>query len=141
MKDSRVGWINEPKSKSRDHDRSAPLLCGGLVDIYLGVGRRCTELAVFLQARGTVLQLLVIYVIVSTVPLGVGVYLLLAPRRGGNFLNDAFAIFPAVEPTARIKKLFYRALGIFLIGVSTFYIHQIYSNIVSPVEHYFQPKK
>ena len=58
------------------------------------------ELAAVLQARGAFLQLLLIYLIICTVPLGLGTYLLVAPRRGGNFLNDAFAIFPQVSPDA-----------------------------------------
>jgi hypothetical protein len=78
-----------------------------------------------LQTRGVFLQLILIYLIVCVVPLILGTYLLLAPRRGGNFLNDAFAIFPHVEPEDRLKKLFYRALGLGLIAASSFYVHQI----------------
>jgi len=62
------------------------------------------ELATVFQARGAFLQLLLIYAIICTVPLGLGTYLLIAPRRAGNFLNDAFAIFPHVEPQEHLKK-------------------------------------
>ena len=86
--------------------------------------------------RGAILQLLVIYTIICTVPLGVGVYLLFAPRRGGNFLNDAFAIFPAVEQRDLLKKICYRALGVGLISVSGYYIHQVIVNIGLPVAHF-----
>jgi len=68
-------------------------------------------LAAVLQARGGFGQLLLIYLIICTIPLVLGVYLLAAPRRGGNFLNDAFASFPHVERGDRLKELFYRALG------------------------------
>jgi hypothetical protein len=94
-------------------------------------------LAVFLQARGAFAQLILIYLIICTVPLGLGTYLLFAPRRAGNFLSDAFAIFPHVEPRDPVKKMFYRLLGAGLITVSVFYIHQIYWNIVSPIWYYF----
>lgn len=97
-------------------------------------------LAVVLQARGAFLQLLLIYLIICTVPLGLGTYLLVAPRRGGNFLNDAFAIFPGVGPEAYLKKLFYRLLGAGLILASAYYIHQIYIDIASPVVHFLQSK-
>jgi hypothetical protein len=66
------------------------------------------------------LQLVLIYFIVCLVPLSVGTYLLLAPRRGGNFLNDAFAIGSQLEPGDRLKNLFYRVLGIGLIAASSF---------------------
>lgn len=86
--------------------------------------------------RGAILQLLVIYTIVCTVPLGVGVYLLFAPRRGGNFLNDAFAILPVVEQRDLLKKIGYRALGVGLISVSGYYIHQVLVNIGLSVAHF-----
>jgi hypothetical protein len=65
---------------------------------------------------------------------------LIAPRRAGNFLNDAFAVFPRVKPEDRLKKLFCRALGTGLMLVSTFYIHQIYLNIGLPVAHFIKSK-
>ena len=95
-------------------------------------------LAIFVQARGAFAQLIRIYLIICTVPLGLGTYLLFAPRRAGNFLNDAFAIFPHVEQKETLKKVFYRAGGLGLIAVSVFYIHQIYWNIVSPISHFFR---
>jgi hypothetical protein len=98
------------------------------------------EFATVLQVRGAFLQLLLIYLIICTVPLGLGTYLLLAPRRGGNFLNDAFAIFPQVAPDAYLKKLFYRLLGMGLVLASAFYINQIWLDIASPVVHFLRSK-
>jgi hypothetical protein len=98
------------------------------------------EFATVLQARGAFLQLLLIYLIICTVPLGLGTYLLVAPRRGGNFLNDAFAIFPQVGPDAYLKKLLYRLLGAGLILASTYYVHQIYVDIGSPIVHFLRSK-
>lgn len=93
-----------------------------------------------LQARGAFVQLLLIYLIISAVPLGLGTFLVFAPRRGGNFLNDAFAVFPQVEPENRLKKFLYRILGLALIFVSLFYIHQIFFNIVSPVVRFVRQR-
>jgi hypothetical protein len=76
--------------------------------------------------RGAVGQLLLIYVILTTVPLGLGSWLLVAPTRAGNFLNDAFAIFPQVGPGDGAKRLFYRVLGVGLMLSSAFYIVQVY---------------
>ena len=95
-------------------------------------------LAFLVQARGTFAQLILIYLIICTVPLGLGTYLLFVPRRAGNFLNDAFAIFPQVKQEDRLKKLFYRIGGLGLIAASVFYIHQIYWNIVAPISHFFR---
>ena len=82
--------------------------------------------------------MLVIYAIICTVPFGVGVFLLFAPRRGGNFLNDAFALFPAVKERDRLKKLCYQALGAGLVMVSVFYVRQIYVNLGLPLAHFFR---
>ena len=90
-------------------------------------------LAIVWQSRGPILQLLVIYIILCTVPLGLGTYLLFAPRRAGNFLNEAFAIFPSVEPEETLKKLFYRLLGVGFMAVSVFYGYQIYVSLVRPI--------
>jgi hypothetical protein len=90
-------------------------------------------LAMVWQSRGPILQLLVIYLILCTVPLGLGASLLFAPRRAGNFLNDAFAIFPPVEPEETLKKLFYRLLGVGFMAVSGFYGYHIYVSLVRPI--------
>ena len=73
-----------------------------------------------------------IYLIVCIVPMFLGTLLLVAPRRGGNFLNDAFAIFPHVDPGDRAKSLFYRVLGLGLIAIASFYLRQVYLNIALP---------
>jgi hypothetical protein len=96
---------------------------------------------VFWQSRGAFIQLSLIYLVLCTVPLGLGALLLVAPRRGGNFLNEAFAIFPAVEQGDRMRKLCYRGLGAGFMMVSIFYIHQIYLNIGLPVAHFFRNSK
>jgi hypothetical protein len=93
------------------------------------------------QSRGAFIQLFLLYLLLCTVPLGLGVILLVAPGRGGNFLNDAFAIFPAVEHRDRLKKLWYRGLGVGFMAVSIFYIHQIYLNIGMPVAHFMRNSK
>jgi hypothetical protein len=54
--------------------------------------------------RGAALQFILIYVVLCTVPLGLGIYLLFAPRRGGNFLNGSFAIFPQVQPVKLARE-------------------------------------
>ena len=93
-------------------------------------------LAIVFQSRGAFIQLSLIYLILCTVPLGLGTYLLFAPRRAGNFLSDAYAIFPHVKPEDTFKKLFYRMLGVGFITASIFYSHQIYGQLVRPILHY-----
>ena len=93
-------------------------------------------LAIVFQSRGAFIQLFFIYLILCTVPLGLGAYLLFAPRRAGNFLSDAYAIFPHVKPEDTFKKLFYRMLGLGFIAASIFYSHQIYGQLVRPIVHY-----
>ena len=94
--------------------------------------------SVFLQSRGPILQLILIYIVICFVPLGLGAVLILSPRRGGNFLNDAFALFPHVEAKDYGKKLLYRALGLILMAFSVFYMRQIYWNIAVPVVRFFR---
>jgi hypothetical protein len=96
------------------------------------------QLSIVLQARGAFLQLILIYVVICTVPLVVGLYLILSPRRAGNALNDAFAIFPHVEPQQRLKKLLYQGLGVALVLVSLFYIRQIYIGLALPIAHFLK---
>jgi hypothetical protein len=98
------------------------------------------ESAVVLQARGAFLQLFLIYLIICTIPLALGIYLIVAPRRAGNFLSDAFALFPHVEPEDRLKKLLYQVLGAGLVLASIFYIHQIYWNIVAPIVNFLRSR-
>ena len=88
---------------------------------------------ILFQARGAFLQLILIYVVICTVPLGLGLYLIFVPRRAGNFLNDAFALFPHVEPHHRLKKILYQILGVALVFVSLYYIHQIYIGLAGPI--------
>lgn len=70
------------------------------------------HLGLVLQARGAFVQLLLIYFIISAVPLGLSTYLVVTPRRSGKFLHDAFAVFPHVENENRWKKLFHHTLGL-----------------------------
>jgi hypothetical protein len=95
-------------------------------------------LTIVLQARGAFLQLILIYVVICTVPLGLGLYLIVSPRRGGNALNDAFAIFPHVEPQQWLKKFLYQGLGVGLVSVSLYYIRQIYIGLALPIAHFLK---
>ncbi len=88
---------------------------------------------IIFQSRGLLLQLFLIYLILCTVPLGLGAVLVFAPVRGGNFLSDAFALFPEVLPGDTLKKVFYRLLGLALMGISFFYARQIFTNIARPI--------
>ena len=91
---------------------------------------------IIFQSRGLFLQLFLIYLILCTVPLGLGAVLVFAPVRGGNFLSDAFALFPEVLPGDTLKKVFYRLLGLALMGISFFYARQVFTNIARPIWHY-----
>lgn len=92
----------------------------------------------FFQARGLILQFLLIYVILCVVPLSLGTMLMLAPRRTGNFLSGAYAIFPEVHRGDLLKMIGYRALGLVCIAISIYYIHSIYLTLGLPVAHFIR---
>jgi hypothetical protein len=72
--------------------------------------------------------IVLVYMVMLTAWVGVGVFILLAPRRFGNLVNESFGLFPAVGPGDWGKKLFLRlaALGLlafaarFLWGIRSF---------------------
>ena len=63
-----------------------------------------------LRAFGIVL----VYLVMLIAWIGVGLFILLAPRRFGNLVNESFGLFPAVGPGDWGKKLLLRlaALGL-----------------------------
>src|SRR5262249_34884934 len=84
--------------------------------------------------RPTLFVPIVIYLLICTVPLTLGIKLLVAPGRTGNFLHDAFIVFPAVEPSEAGKRRFYRALGLILVGVSLGVLYSAYVRVL-PLVH------
>ena len=83
-----------------------------------------------LRVRGAIGAWMLIYVILIAVPFGLGCYLVIAPTRAGNFLNEAFAVYPQVRQRDWAKRLFYQVLAVGLMIVSVFYFLQIYHAIV-----------
>ena len=83
--------------------------------------------------RALLLLLSALAVILCLVPLGLGVFLLVTPRRAGTFLNEAFAIFPSIEGANHWKRWLYRALGLGCVALSGYFFHQILGNLVLPV--------
>jgi len=82
--------------------------------------------------RGPIGAFLLIYVIMATVPFGLGCYLLVEPTRAGNFLNEVFALFPEVRHGERAKRILYQMFGVGLMSVSVFYGLQICRAIFGP---------
>jgi hypothetical protein len=83
--------------------------------------------------RSLLLFLSALAVTLCLVPLGMGVSLLITPRRAGAFLNEAFAIFPPVEGKYGWQNWFYRALGVGSIALSGYFCRQIWGTLVLPV--------
>jgi hypothetical protein len=71
-----------------------------------------------------------IYLALCTVPLGLGLKLVLSPRRAGNLLHDAFVTFPTVESFEIRKRRLYRLLGMMLLGVWAGGMYAIYLRVV-----------
>jgi len=81
--------------------------------------------------RPTLFVPVFIYLALCTVPLGLGLNLVLFPRRAANFLHDAFVIFPPVESFEAGRRLFYRLLGLMLLAVWAVGMYMIYSHIAT----------
>lgn len=80
--------------------------------------------------RGPIGAFLLFYVIMSTVPCGLGLSLVFAPTRAGNFLNEVFALFPEVRRGEWTKRVLYQVFGVGLIAVSVFYGLQLWRTII-----------
>jgi hypothetical protein len=83
--------------------------------------------------RALLLLVSALAAILCFVPLGLGGYLFVAPSRAGNFLNEAFAVFPAVEDDEGRKRWFYRVLGVGCVLISGYCFRQIWAGLVLPV--------
>ena len=71
-----------------------------------------------LRAFGVVL----IYFAMLAAWLGAGLFIILAPRRFGNLVNESFGLFPPVGPRDWGKKLFLRVLGFGLLAFAARFI-------------------
>jgi hypothetical protein len=85
--------------------------------------------------RPTVLLPIFVYTGLCTVPLFAGLNLIVSPQQAGNFLHDAFIVFPSVEPQEGAKRRFYRLLGLALLVIWAGAVYSIYSHIISPLIH------
>jgi hypothetical protein len=82
--------------------------------------------------RPTFLLAVFIYTVLCTVPLVAGLNLLISPQRAGNFLHDAFVIFPSIDAHESAKRQLYRLMGLALILAWVGAVYSIYSHIISP---------
>ena len=83
--------------------------------------------------RPTVLVPLFIYLLICTVPLGLGLKLIVSPEATGNFLHDTFNIFPAIETSEVTKRRFYRGLGLVLLAAWAGAVYSVYTHIIFPL--------
>jgi hypothetical protein len=81
--------------------------------------------------RPTLFVPVFIYLALCIVPLGLGLNLVLFPRRAAIFLHDAFAIVPPVESFEAGRGWFYRLLGLILLAAWAVGMYLIYSHIVA----------
>ena len=61
--------------------------------------------------------------------IGVGLFIVLAPMRFGNLVNESFGLFPSVGPRDWGKKLFLRLVGLLLLAFAARFlwgIHHIF---------------
>jgi hypothetical protein len=57
-----------------------------------------------------------VYVAMVLACAGVGLFMLIAPARFGNLIDESFQLFPEVRPGDWGKKLFLRLVGIGLLA-------------------------
>jgi len=68
---------------------------------------------------------LFVYVAMVLACAGVGLFMLIAPTRFGNLIDESFQLFPEVRPGDWGKKLFLRLVGIGLIAFAIRFILRI----------------
>jgi hypothetical protein len=83
--------------------------------------------------RPTILVPLFIILLLCTVPLVVGIGLLVFPSRVANLLSDAFVVFPSVQSANSPARWWYRLFGVAIIGVSALAVHHFYGSTLMPL--------
>ena len=71
-----------------------------------------------LRALGIVL----VYFVMLLAWLAAGLFLIIAPRRVGNLINESFGLFPAVDVRDWGKKLFLRLVGLGLLAFAARFV-------------------
>ena len=71
-----------------------------------------------IRALGAVL----VYFVMLGAWVAVGLFILIAPARFGDLLNESFGIFPAVRAGDWGKKLFLRLRGLGLVAVAACFV-------------------
>ena len=71
-----------------------------------------------IRALGAVL----VYLVMLGAWVVVGLFILIAPARFGNLVNESFGIFPAVRSSDWGKKLFLRLLGLGLLAFAARFV-------------------
>ena len=74
------------------------------------------------------LAIFLVYFLMLCGWLGVGLFIVLAPRRFGNLVNESFRLFPSVGPRDWGKKLFLRLVGLLLLAFAARFVWGIYHN-------------
>jgi hypothetical protein len=74
-----------------------------------------------IRALGAVL----IYFVMLGAWVGVGLFILIAPARFGNLVNESFGLFPQVRAGDWGKKLFLRLVGLGLLAFAARFIQGI----------------
>lgn len=78
-----------------------------------------------LRALGIVLA----YLLMLCAWVGVGLFIILAPRRFGNLVNESFGLFPEVGPGDWGKKLFLRLVGLGLLAFAARFLWGIFHGL------------
>ena len=71
-----------------------------------------------IRALGAVL----VYLLMLAAWVGVGLFIVIAPRRFGNLVNESFGLFPEVRAGDWGKKLFLRLVGLGLLAFAARFV-------------------
>ena len=71
-----------------------------------------------IRAVGAVL----VYVVMLMAWVGVGLFIVIAPARFGNLVNESFGLFPEVHARDWGKKLFLRLIGLGLLAFAARFV-------------------
>jgi hypothetical protein len=68
------------------------------------------------------LGIVLVYFVMLAAWVFAGLFILFAPRRFGNLLNENFGLFPEVGPHDRLKELFLRLMGLALLAFAVRFV-------------------
>ena len=72
------------------------------------------------------LGVVLVYALMVTAWIGVGMFMMLAPARFGNLIHDSFGLLPMAGPHTRVKRTVLRLIGMGLLAFAARFLWGVF---------------